>query len=585
MPTAERAERTHLMRLRSVTIKNFRALANVTVELDDTTVLIGENNTGKTAFLEALKLCLSHGASRRGDIFDDYDHHLASDQAQLGDAGDTEILLRFAESTIGEWPDEVAQALTEAIVFEGELKQVMLRVRSTKDAQTGEMAAKWEFLDSAGNALKPRRPVGVVLRDLQQLKPFFYLSAVRDATREFQPRSAFWGPFLRNPTISEELRKELEAELDALNAKVIASDDKLKDVKQRLEQTGGIVSLQASDAVTIEAVPGKARDLLSRAQVSISGRTGARLPMGRHGAGTQSLSVLFLFESFLNSMLEGIYGKGSVPIVAIEEPEAHLHPSAARALWTAISSLPGQKIVATHSGDLLARVPLEHLRRFSHEGSGVAVRQLRAGVLAPEDARKIGLHVRASRGELLFARAWLLVEGATEHWVMTGLADLLKLDLDRAGVRVVQYAQVWPAPLIRLANELGIAWFCLADGDAAGQKYKKAAIELLGTRTETDHVLALPESTIEVHLCNVGLGGPYVANISDQKRGQITAAPGATEYWDQVYKAQSDRKAKEALALDVIEAIRTQGNAAIPPVLKGALDAVVRLAAGGLRGP
>ena len=307
--------------------------------------------------------------------------------------------------------------------------------------------------------------------------------------------------------------------------------------------------------------------------------------MGRHGAGTQSLSVLFLFESFLNSMLEGIYGKGSVPIVAIEEPEAHLHPSAARALWAAISSLPGQKIVATHSGDLLARVPLENLRRFSHEGSGVAVRQLRAGVLAPEDARKIGLHVRASRGELLFARAWLLVEGATEHWVMTGLADLLKLDLDRAGVRVVQYAQVWPAPLIRLANELGIAWFCLADGDAAGQKYKKAAVELLGTRTETDHVLALPESTIEVHLCNVGLGAPYVANISDQKRGQITAAPGAAEYWDQVYKAQSDRKAKEALALDVIEAIRTQGNAAIPPVLKGALDAVVRLAAGGLRGP
>jgi predicted ATP-dependent endonuclease of OLD family len=33
------------MRLKSVTIKNFRALANVTVELDDTTVLIGENNT------------------------------------------------------------------------------------------------------------------------------------------------------------------------------------------------------------------------------------------------------------------------------------------------------------------------------------------------------------------------------------------------------------------------------------------------------------------------------------------------------------------------------------------------------------
>lgn len=573
------------MRLRSVTIKNFRALANVTVELDETTLLIGENNTGKTSFLEALKLCLSQGASRRGDIFDDYDHHLPSDQAQVGDVGDTEILLCFAEAKDGEWSDEITQALTEAIVVEGDLKQVVLRVKSAKDPATGEMAAKWEFLDPTGNALKPKRPIGVVLRDLQALKPFFYVSAVRDAAREFQPRSAFWGPFLRNPTISEDLRKELEGELDALNAKVIAADDKLRDVKDRLEKTGGIVSIQSADAVTIEAVPGKARDLLSRAQVSVSGRTGARLPMVRHGAGTQSLSVLFLFESFLNSMLERIYGPGSVPIVAVEEPEAHLHPSAARALWGAISDLPGQKIVATHSGDLLARVPLENVRRFSHEADGIKVRQLRPGVLDAEDARKIGLHVRSSRGELLFARAWLLVEGATEHWVMSGLADLLNIDLDRAGVRLVQYAQVWPAPLIRLANDLGIAWFCLADGDAAGQKYKKAAVELLGGRVEAEHVLALPESTIEVHLCNAGFGAPYTANISTQKQHLITSAPGAADYWDQVYKAQSGTKAKEALALEVIEAIRAQGTGAIPPVLKGALDAVVRLSGGGPSGP
>lgn len=573
------------MRLRSVTIKNFRALADVRVDLDDTTVLIGENNTGKTSFLEALKLCLSPGASRRGEAFDDYDHHLATDQAQVGDAGDTEIVLIFAETEVGEWPDEIAQQLVEVITFEGELQQVELRVRSGKDPQTGEMAAKWEFLNPKGDVLRPKRPGSVVLRDLQQLKPFFYLSAVRDAAREFQPRSSFWGPFLRNPTISEEARKELEAELDALNARVIAADDKLKDVKQRLEKTGGIVSIQATDAVTIEAVPGKARDLLSRAQVSVSGRTGARLPMVRHGAGTQSLSVLFLFESFLNSMLERLYGRGSVPIVAVEEPEAHLHPSAARALWATLSDLPGQKIIATHSGDLLARVPLENVRRFSHEANGIAVRRLTPNSLDADEARKIGLHVRASRGELLFARAWLLVEGATEHWIIAGLADILKLDLDREGVRIVQYAQVWPTPFIRLANDLGIAWFCLADGDAAGQKYRKAACEQLGRRTEAQHVLALREPSIEAHLCCAGQGAPYEENVSRQKRNQITAIAGTTEYWEQVCNAQSDRKSKEALALEAVEAIRKKGVSAIPPDLKGVLDAVVNLAGGGRHAP
>jgi putative ATP-dependent endonuclease of OLD family len=572
------------MRLQSVTVKNFRALANVTVQLDETTVLIGENNTGKTAFLEALKLCLSQGASRRGDLFDDYDHHLASQQSQVGDAGNTEIVLRFAESKVGEWSDEIAQALTEVIVFDGDLKQVVLRVSSAKDAQTGEMAAKWEFLDSGGNPLKPKRSVWVVLRDLQQLKPFFYLSAVRDATREFQPRSAFWGPFLRNPNISDELRKELEAELDALNAKVIAADDKLMDVKNRLEKTGGIVSIQASDAVTIEAVPGKARDLLSRAQVSVSGRTGARLPMARHGAGTQSLSVLFLFEAFLNSMLERIYGPGSVPIVAVEEPEAHLHPAAARALWKAISDMPGQKLVATHSGDLLARVPLANLRRFCHDGAGVAVRRLQPGTLNQDDARKMALHVKATRGELLFARSWLLVEGATEVWVFEGIADLLGVDLEREGVRIVQYAQVMPDPFIRLADDLGIGWFCFADGDQDGQKYRKAAVALLKGRSEPDRVRTIPEATIEIHLCNAGFGGTFEGAVVAQKKASITSKPGAPDYWPQVVAANPNR-GKEARAIKVVEEMVARGPSSVPPFLKGVLEAVVQIAKGSASGP
>jgi putative ATP-dependent endonuclease of the OLD family len=566
------------MKLQSVTIRNFRALKDVTVDMDDITVLIGENNSGKTSFLEALKLCLSPGGVRRSDIFDDYDHHLSSDQAQVGDAGDTEITLRFAETTIGEWPAGVVQAISEAITLNGDLQQVILRVKSCKDATTGEMTPAWDFLDPSGSPLRPRRPVGVVLRDLQQLKPFFYLTAVRDAVREFQPRSAFWGPFLRNPTIPEAIRKELEKDLDALNARVIAADDRLKDVKERLEKTGNIVSLQDKDAISIEAIPGKARDLLSHAQVNVSGRSGARLPMARHGAGTQSLSVLFLFESFLNSMLEKLYGAGSVPIVAIEEPEAHLHPSAARALWTAISDMPGQKIVATHSGDLLAKVPLSNVRRFCDGAAGVSVRKLGVSTLNPDDARKIALHVRATRGELLFARCWLLVEGATEVWMLEGLAEVLGVDLERSGVRIVQFAQVMPDPFIRLADDLGIAWFCLADGDDRGKLYGKGVSALLGARPAADHMRLLDERNIEVHLCEAGFGAIYEANISAQKRAGITLAPGSPGYWDQVVKAQGNQRAKEALAIDVVQAIKGAGT--VPPVLKAVLEQSVKLAGG-----
>ena len=572
------------MNLSRVEVKNYRALVDVAVDLDETTVLIGENNSGKTSFLEAVRLCLTQAPSRRAEPFDDYDHHLPSDAAQLGDSGDTSIVLHFSERTPGEWDVEVQQTLAEAVVVDGDLRRVVLRLRSSKDPTTGEMSPMWEFLDGGGNALRMKRPVSVVLRDLQQLKPFFYLSAVRDAGREFQPRSPFWGPFLRNPTIPDDVRKQIEADLEALNAKVIGADARLQDVKDRLGKTGDIVSIGASDAISIEAVPARARDLLSHAQVTVSGRTGARLPMARHGAGTQSLAVLFLFEAFLASMIDKLYGHLAVPIVAIEEPEAHLHPAATRSLWTAISEMPGQKIVATHSGDLLARVPLAHIRRFCHQDGRVVVKQLKPTTLSADDARKIGLHVRATRGELLFARSWLLVEGATEVWLFEGIAEVLGVDLERAGVRIVQYAQVWPDPFVHLAEDLGISWFCLADGDAQGKDYKKSVVALLAGRPEADHVLALPESNIEAHLCGAGFGKVYETHVADQKRATITAKPGDPEYWEQVVNAKPKRGSKEAVVIEVVEEMRKLGTTSVPPTLKRVLDAVVRLG-GGTHGP
>src|SRR5260221_322985 len=42
-------------RINSITIRNFRSLGDVTVELEDLTVLVGANGTGKSNFLNALR--------------------------------------------------------------------------------------------------------------------------------------------------------------------------------------------------------------------------------------------------------------------------------------------------------------------------------------------------------------------------------------------------------------------------------------------------------------------------------------------------------------------------------------------------
>ena len=188
--------------------------------------------------------------------------------------------------------------------------------------------------------------------------------------------------------------------------------------------------------------------------------TGAKIPVERHGEGTQSLAVLMLFSAFLKLSLD------RSPIVALEEPEAHLHPSAVRALWHLVRDFSGQKLISTHSGDLLAGIDIQHIRRLSRTPGGIAAFQIPANLLSDEERRKFHYYIRLSRGELLFARCWLLVEGETEAWIYPAAARALKKDLHREGVRVVEYGQTDVGLLTKIANELGIEWYCVGDNDA-----------------------------------------------------------------------------------------------------------------------
>lgn len=564
------------MLLRKVTIEKFRRFERVEVQLDRITVLIGENNSGKTSFLDALRLCLERILSRTRSTFEDYDHHLPDKDAQPGDAGTLSIVLDFAEEKPGEWSPELNQTIPNLIVvYPDNIRHVTLRVVSNYDKKTGAFLTDWEFLDPAGKPLPTK--TAQILLIFQRLCPIFYLPAVRDAIREFASRSSFWGPFLRNPSIDPKTRKELEEQLNALNEKVIDAHANLQKVKSHLSKTQKIVASGSADSVNIDALPGRLSDMLSRTQVSMTATTGAIIPLGRHGAGTQSLSVMFLFEAFLTSMLAEVYDKLSEPILALEEPEAHLHPSAVRYLWFVLDSMSGQKIIATHSGDLLSEVPLSAIRRFCRINGKSEVRQVSKNTLGADDLRKVKLHIQSTRGELLFARTWLLVEGESEYWVFKRSAETLDIDLDREGVRIVPYARIGVATFTKVANDLGISWFCVADNDASGQAFRKSALPSLAGRAEKKHIALLPAKSMEVFLCENGFGDVYLSHLAAKKKPSLTAKKGDPDYWTQVVGC-CDRTPKESMALEVMDAISQKGQKALPSELAEIIQAAAAIA-------
>src|SRR6185312_10088348 len=154
-------------------------------------------------------------------------------------------------------------------------------------------------------------------------------------------------------------------------------------------------------------------------------------------------------------------------------------------------------------------------------------------------------------------------EGATEYWVFLETARQMGLDLERHGIRIVAYRQVEADTFAKVANDLGIRWFCLADGDDVGVKTRKSLLPCLDGRAEVDCVSLLPCANIELLLCQNGLGSVYEKRMVPQKMSGFTAKPGAPDYWEQVLSCIPNKASKEQMVIDAMMLMRRSGPAAV----------------------
>lgn len=563
------------MLLKTLVIENFRGITKLDLALDRTTVFIGENNTGKTSILEAISLCLARGPARRAVPFTDYDYHLGSKDSEPTTSPPISITFIFSEEKENDWPEAIPQGLDKVIQSRADnLSEVRLRFTSGYDATAKDYVYAWAFLNLDDKPLVASTRQR--LSELQQFVPVFFLAAVRDAAQHFHAKSPFWGSFVRNLQLDAATQAELEEQIAKINQTVVDSHKPFEEVKHRLSQAVGLVALHPTDSIGVEAVPARAFDMLSRAQVKLAATTTAKLPISQHGAGTQSLAVMFLFEAFLNSQLAEAYDKDSEPLLALEEPESHLHPSAIRSLWSTLEGLKGQKLIATHSGDLISAVPLRSIRRLAKKNGHVQVFSVPDGLLSTDEERWIGHTIRSQRGSLMFARCWLLVEGATEYWFLPAAARHAKVDLQREGIAIIEYAQIGGRcePLIKLANALGIEWHLLADGDTQGNQDTSRAVALLNGAIPSDRVTQLKEPYIEHTLWHAGYSSLYEQALVAGR--PLTSKPGDPGYPEEVLGQL--KKKKTALAVAVADALVSATSPGLPPVISTMLATVATVA-------
>lgn len=563
--------KSETMKLRKLKIENFRGIKDLELDLGDTTVLIGENNSGKTAVLEVLRLCLRELGPRRRVVFDAFDFHLKDADAEPSSAEPIQITITFSEDAVGDWDDQLVGRLNRQKVLQVDgdgRSHVVLRVTCAFDLNSRDFDQNWSFL-----TLNDQPLTGIfeaALGTLQREVAYFYLPALRDAARHFDAKGPYWRPFLKDNQLPAEKKAEIAKKLKEVNDLVVASHTSFEQARKRLKKVQDVVPMASGDMVSIEAVPGRIFDMLAKAQIHLGTSTGAKVPVGRHGEGTQSLAVLMLFSAYLDAWSTG------TPIIALEEPEAHLHPSAVRAIWGVVSGIAGQRLISTHSGDLLSEIDVHNVRRLVRTSAGVRSFRVPDNLLSSEETRKLNHHVRRARGELLFARCWLLVEGEAEVWIFPAAARASGIDLHQKGVRVVEYSQSDVGLLAKVANALGIPWYCVMDDDSGRRKYEAAVKANLGSAKESDR-LVLPYPNLETHLLPSGYAPQYAPFMSAQNLAKMKKAEGDPGYWEE-FASHLPSQAKTRGAAAVAAEMERHGAVGVTAELTDILTKAVTLA-------
>lgn len=478
------------IKLSEVRITGFRGLKDISLSLENKTVLTGCNNVGKTSILKALQLALGNTSFlSQEDFFVDEkgtSENILIDLLFIPVNETDERQAVFSEQWETVFTENCIQYDSNGYAFVG------LRTIFKYDAVISNFSRKHKILK---NWIPDE---GQVWQDINTTDakfkrdsiPFFYIEAQRDIVEDTKLRSSFIGKLLAEVANSytPEKLKEIEEQIKLLNETTINNSDILRDVQTTLKEIESAIDNDNSE-VSITPFTKKIRDLNKGITIHYGNNLNS-YTMDYHGMGTRSWSSLLTFKSFIlqHEKIASISETPFFPIITIEEPEAHLHPDAQKRLYYQISEMPGQKIVSTHSPYIASSADLTELRNMYKNKENVFCGHLDINALDKKDSRTLRQKVINTKGEIIFAKALVLFEGETEEQALPIFAEKyfncnpVSLGLEFVGVGGCgNYF-----PFIYLAEKFNIPWYIFSDGEPKTIKNVLKAYNKVLNSNETD---------------------------------------------------------------------------------------------------
>ncbi len=469
------------MKIKDITVKNFRLLEEVSICLEnDTTLVVGRNNSGKTSLTELFRRLLADGAPKfRLEDFSLGIHERFWEARELTQQNVEESVIRellpaisvavdiqySADEDLGTLSDFIidlndacttAKVVVTYSVAPGKINNLLADLGDDRRSFFQELRDRVPKLYEARIEVQdPNDPTNTKILESSNLRAvlqFGFINAQRALDDTTIKEKAVLGKIferLFNSASTSGAGAEDHARVVSLKAAVEGVESEIdKNFNHQLRALAPTFELFGypglSDPHLITETQFDVQQLLSNhTTVTYAGPIpeGVNLPESYNGLGPRNLIfiLLKLFELFREFTTR--QPQPGVHLIFIEEPEAHLHPQMQSAFIRQLNRIramfenvyndgkawPVQFVVTTHSSHIANEASFDSMRYFlarpREAGSNILItrsKDLRTGLSEMESANREFLHqyMTLTRCDLLFADGAVLVEGTTERLIL-----------------------------------------------------------------------------------------------------------------------------------------------------------------------